>query len=361
MGTGDRSGHRYGTIVCDLERRRIIELLPDREAATVTTWLKQHPGIEVIARDRGAAYIQAATEGCPNAVQVANRWRLMENASGAFLTAVQQSMPAIQTALDVRVIDPNLLTSAERRQYDGWQRRAVENVEILGMARQGVPIKEIVRRTGRSRKLVRTVVRRGRTDVFRSRMSLLERFADTLASAWKGGCRNGAALWRLVRTNGFRAESQRIRARHVSIRGSHNLARILMLRRNKKSATEYSTPGPNRESGFDRSPLAHHQLEQKSRAPNEHPAYGEARSRIGPTPARLPGWDVPAVWSREVDGALCAEARCSQSSARPRPARTPQPLAATLSCVFVSKSLASWRSCNWLDGSPLTRFTIRPR
>jgi transposase len=84
-----RRGHRYGTIVCDLERRRIIDLLPDRGAATVTSWLKNHPGIEVIARDRGAAYIQAATEGRPDAVQVADRWHLMENASAAFLTAVQ--------------------------------------------------------------------------------------------------------------------------------------------------------------------------------------------------------------------------------------------------------------------------------
>ncbi len=199
-----RRGHRYGTIVCDLERRRLIDLLPDREAATVTSWLKNHPGIEVITRDRGAAYIQAATEGRPDAVQVADRWHLMENASAAFLAAVQQSMPAIRTALDTRVIDPALLTSAERRQHDGWQRRAGENAEILGLAQQGVSIKEIVRRTGRSRKLVRTVVRGGRTDVFRGRISSLDRSADALEIAWQSGCRNGAALWRLLRTRGFR-------------------------------------------------------------------------------------------------------------------------------------------------------------
>jgi len=199
-----RRGHRYGTIVCDLERRRIIDLLPDREAATVTTWLKNHPGIEIIARDRGAAYIQAATQGCPDAVQVADRWHLMENASAAFRTAVQQSMPAIRTALGARVIDPALLTSAERRQHTGWQRRAGENAKLLGLAQQGVPIKESVRRTGRSRKLVRAVVRGGRTDVFRCRMSSLDRFVDALEVAWQGGRRNGAALWRLLRTKGFR-------------------------------------------------------------------------------------------------------------------------------------------------------------
>jgi hypothetical protein len=55
------------TIICDLEKRRIIDILSDREAATVTTWLAEHP---TIARDRGAGYIQAATEGRPEAIQV---------------------------------------------------------------------------------------------------------------------------------------------------------------------------------------------------------------------------------------------------------------------------------------------------
>src|SRR3954454_15466528 len=69
-----KRGHRYGTIICDLERRRIIDILPDREAATVTAWLTEHPSITVIARDRGASYKQAATDGLPDAVQVADRW-----------------------------------------------------------------------------------------------------------------------------------------------------------------------------------------------------------------------------------------------------------------------------------------------
>ena len=64
-----------------------------REAATVTAWLAcEGPSIGVIARDRGAAYVQAATDGRPNAIQVADRWHLMENASAAFLTAVQHPM-----------------------------------------------------------------------------------------------------------------------------------------------------------------------------------------------------------------------------------------------------------------------------
>src|SRR5277367_2745216 len=115
-----KRGHRYGTIICDLEQRRIIDLLPDREAATVAAWLAARPSIDVIARDRGAGYIQAATIGRPKAIQVADRWHLMENASAAFLTAVQRSMPAVRKAAGNLVVDPAVLSCAERRQHSGW-------------------------------------------------------------------------------------------------------------------------------------------------------------------------------------------------------------------------------------------------
>jgi transposase len=80
-----RRNHRYGTMVCDLERRRIVTLLPDREIATVQAWIANHPEIAIVARDRGGGYGEAVTKALPHAVQVADRWHLMENASSAFL------------------------------------------------------------------------------------------------------------------------------------------------------------------------------------------------------------------------------------------------------------------------------------
>src|SRR3984957_13481084 len=83
-----RKGCQYGTVICDLERRRIVALLPDRASGTSAAWLRDHPSIEFIARDRGASYGDAASKGAPQAVQIADRWHLFENASASFLDVV---------------------------------------------------------------------------------------------------------------------------------------------------------------------------------------------------------------------------------------------------------------------------------
>ena len=199
-----RRNHRYGSIVCDLERRRIVALLRDREVATVQAWLADHPAIEVVSRDRGGAYAEAAAKALPEATQVADRWHLMENASRAFLDAVRKSMRAIRAAIGATVIDPKLLTSAERLQHDGYLRREDMNAAVQALAAGGVPIKQIAKRMGCSRNLVRHVVRGERTDVFRTRQSSLEAHLPLLDEQWTAGCRNGAELWRRLKARGFR-------------------------------------------------------------------------------------------------------------------------------------------------------------
>ena len=118
-----RRNHRYGSIVIDLERRRIVTLLPDREPATAQAWLADHPDIKIVSRDRGGGYGEAAAKALPHAVQVADRWHLMENASQAFFDAVRKSMGNIRAAIGATTINPHLLTCAERLQYEGYLRR----------------------------------------------------------------------------------------------------------------------------------------------------------------------------------------------------------------------------------------------
>jgi len=199
-----RRNYRYGSIICDLERRRIVRLLADREPATAQAWLAGHPEIAIIARDRGGGYGEAAAKALPNAIQVADRWHLMENASRAFLNAVRKSMRNIRAVIGATTINPELLTCAERIQYEGYLHREETNAAVLAMAKDGVPIKQIVRGTGHSRKLVRQIIRGERSDVFRLRQSSLDAYLPLLDAQWDAGCRNAAELWRRLKAQGFR-------------------------------------------------------------------------------------------------------------------------------------------------------------
>ncbi len=247
-----RRNHRYGSIVCDLERRRIVKLLPDREIATVAGWLSDHPEITVVSRDRGGGYGEATARALPNAAQIADRWHLMENASAAFLDAVKKSMKSIRAAIGATVVDPELLTSAERLQYEGYLRREETNAIITGLAADGVPVKGIVRRTGRSRGLVRQIVRGERTDVFRTRQGSLDAYLPFLDTQWEAGCRNGAELWRRLRELGFcgstrvvsewatrRRRSERMTTAQLhKVPSARSIARLMTLKRDHLTKAE---------------------------------------------------------------------------------------------------------------------------
>lgn len=198
-----RRNHRYGTIVCDLECRRPVVLLPDREPATSEAWLRHQPIVHTVARDRGGGYGEAVARALPHATRVADRWHLMENASRAFLDAVRKSMRQIRSAIGAAVVSPSLLTAAERLQYEGHLRREETNAAVLALWKEGVPIKQIVRCTGHHRQTVRRIVRGERSDVFRPRQSSLEAHLPWLDAQWDAGVRNASALWRSMRRSGF--------------------------------------------------------------------------------------------------------------------------------------------------------------
>lgn len=113
-------------------------------------------------------------------------------------------MRQIRRSFGAMIINPALLTAAERLQYEGYLHREEANASVLTIAKDGASIKEIMRRTGHSRSLVRRILRGERSDVFRVRESSLETYLPWLDREWAAGSRNGADLWRRLRSQGFR-------------------------------------------------------------------------------------------------------------------------------------------------------------
>jgi transposase len=98
-----RRGRRYGTLLVDLERHRVIDLLADRESATLAAWLKRHPGVEVVSRDRSPTYASAITEAAPSAVQVADRFHLLMNVREAVEKVLKRQNRLLRSRTPVSV------------------------------------------------------------------------------------------------------------------------------------------------------------------------------------------------------------------------------------------------------------------
>ncbi|MET7698676.1 transposase [Streptomyces sp. NPDC005485] len=92
-----RKGCTYGTVLVDVEAGRVVDVLPDRTSETFAALLEEHPGAEIICRDRATAYTKAVREAAPNALEVADRWRLLQNLSAAVEKTCHQHRDFLRT------------------------------------------------------------------------------------------------------------------------------------------------------------------------------------------------------------------------------------------------------------------------
>jgi transposase len=231
-----RKGQRYGTIVVDLECGEVIDLLPDRDADTVAAWLKAHPGIEVVSRDRSATYAQAATEGAPQAEQVADRWHLLKNLREAVERALERHSAVVDAALkttetptepvpvaaapepdvttspvvssspqppnEVLPESPRLPAEPSKR-----QKRIGRFERVHELHRQGHSARRIARELGPSRRSVFRYLRRQTCQAWGlggSRRSRLDGFREWIDDRIAEGFMNVAELHRRLTGRGFK-------------------------------------------------------------------------------------------------------------------------------------------------------------
>ena len=214
-----RRGHRYGTVLVDLERNEVVDLLPDRQAETLAGWLRQHPGVEVVARDRAGAYADGVRHGAPGAVQVADRWHLLRNLGDAVRTIVNRQHAAVRRAAkqasEQRAASPVTApaskpdspkpTTAVRRSQASYARRHARYEDAARLHAAGVSISRIAAQLGAERKTIRGWLRAGGAPLWRKppRVGVLAPYRDHLERRWTEGCRNAALLWRELVRLGF--------------------------------------------------------------------------------------------------------------------------------------------------------------
>jgi transposase len=217
-----RKRYTYGTILVDLERRQPVALLPDRTADTVAQWLRTHPGVEVIARDRSTAYADGARQGAPAATQVADRFHLLQNLREALdqvfsthsqaLDAVnvlvhQQPVPLPDGVLAVPVPPHDIPLPAQQRAVQRQAHRQALHTQVWALHRQGWTAPAIAQHVGMS---LRTVQRDLQSATFAGRKRRRDRgesgltpYKPYLLERWNAGCYTAMRLFRDLRQRGY--------------------------------------------------------------------------------------------------------------------------------------------------------------
>ena len=213
-----RRSWRYGTIVVDLERRSVVDILEDRSASSTAEWLQQHPSVEIVSRDRCGLYAQAAREGAPQAHQVADRFHLIQNLRVAIEEQMSLSGRATGRALltDAAIRIPQVDQIPDDLQCDAKHRRNVRRAHrqsrqmvfetVHALSKEGLTCSEIARRTGYGRRsIAKWLTAQSPPDRRKAALKPTSPlyFETFLAQCWKDGNRCGRHLFHDIRQRGY--------------------------------------------------------------------------------------------------------------------------------------------------------------
>jgi transposase len=195
-----RRGTRYGTVLVDLERRRLVDVLPDRSADTFARWLGEHRGVEVVSRDRSGEYAEAARRAAPHAVQVADRFHLLKNlrdvVSRVFrqhagvLDLVPHPMNRLQRLTNLR-----LDREASKERTKEQTRKLFRSIHAL--SKKGLKNAQVARELGIHRHTVERYLAFESPPVrrhFTKKVSAIAPYEDYILRRWEQGCRNATQI-----------------------------------------------------------------------------------------------------------------------------------------------------------------------
>jgi len=209
-----RRGHRYGTILCDLERHCVIDLLPERSAESLAAWLQSHPGIAIICRDRSDVYASGIAQGAPDALQVLDRWHLLKNvgeAVDAVLRRYRRFLLKSTTVVDsnATVSLANLLgkpSPKDKKRHRNEAKRQARYDRAQRLHNEGLDASAISQMLGISVRLTKKLLAAPSCPLRRRppvKDSILEPFLAELTLRFEAGCHNSMQLWHELAQLGF--------------------------------------------------------------------------------------------------------------------------------------------------------------
>lgn len=216
-----RKGKNYGTILVDLEQHQPMALLPDRDASTLANWLREHPSVEVLSRDRSKTYKAGMSEGAPNAVQVADRFHLLQNLEEVLEKVFNTQSQAIQgvdaahhQAEDTVFIPPSKPrrlppSPIEEQKAQRRARRLEKYQQTHALRQQGYRIKDIAHHLGIGKRTVYTYLaascfpERQPSPPYRRRKSQLDCYKPYLLEQWNQGHQQSKQLFQAIQQQGY--------------------------------------------------------------------------------------------------------------------------------------------------------------
>lgn len=202
--------HRYGTVIADLEQHKILDLLPDRTAATLAAWLRQQPQLEIVSRDRSTEYARGITQGAPQAQQVADCWHILRSLREAGERLLDTHRAQWQ---DITLPEPTASVPPVRRsrheqtaRQAGRCQREERYAHVRVLAAQGLSQLQIAQRLHMGRRHIAT---NRAADVYperaphRRKPSQLLPYVPHLARRWAEGCTDGMQLWKEIQAQGY--------------------------------------------------------------------------------------------------------------------------------------------------------------